>query len=502
MWRIILPQEEIAGIELKDFGIRIAQIKKIPPAGRKKGAEPVLEFKKESILLEPGIIQDGLIRDKARLITQLKSLREQFAPLRKEKIPVIASIPSSAVYVQVFPLPALNEESRLEAISLNLQSISPIDFKTAYADWEQIEEKDNKIQILSAFASREIVDDYASALIEAGFSPAAIEFPALAISRAVKEFAVGIDLEKPHVVVNVSSDGIDFIILKHGNIYFDYFSPWKLVKIDAGLNREIPFEDFKNVIVRELRKISTYYTSQWGGSLQNFILITRAFEPEITQLIESQFHYTGTQLKLRGFEDAPLSWVEVIGSAFRGTVHRGKDIFISLMAVGTENEFLHSQVTFFIKIWRNILLAVFGFFILIFIGVDSFFAHTATGIALQLQGSANIPNSAEIEKLQQDVKLFNSLVEKAAYARERSREWSPFLNNINQSFGNITLTRLSLSSEPGTVFLTGNADNEAAVIDLKNRLIKAGIQNINLPFSKITNNADGTVSFAMTFSTQ
>lgn len=496
-WKLILPDEDIAGIELKDSGIRIARIRN---TGNSKN--PSQEFRKEGVPLEPGIIEDGIIKDKVRLIAQLRALKEQFDPGKNEKTPVIAVIPSSEVYVQVFPLPALGEEAKLEAIKLNLQSISPIDYSSAYADWEQIEEKDNQIQILSAFAGREIVDSYAEVLMAAGFTPAAVEFPALALARAIKEFAVGVDFEKPHVVINISSDGIDFIILKNGNIHFDYFAPWKLVKSEGGTAREISFEDFKAVITRELRKISTFYISQWGGSLQNFILITQAFEPEITQLIESQFHYAGTSLKLRGFEDVPLSWVAAIGAAFRGSINRGKDVFISLMAIGTENEYLYSQITSFIKLWRNIFLVTAAFFVVTFIAADSFFAHTQGDVTLQIQSAIKLPNAAEVDKLQKDVKLFNGLVDKTAYARERSRLWSPFLIKINQYFGNIDLTRLSLNPSQGTVFLIAKAQNEAAVIELKNKLISAGVQNINLPLSKIMDNVDGTVSFSMTFSAQ
>lgn len=496
-WQLILPQQEIAGIELKDSGIRIALIRR---GGTAKA--PTQEFKKESILLEPGIIEDGIIKDKVRLVAQLKSLKAQFEPEKKEKVPVIATIPSSAVYVQVFPLPALNEEAKLEAIKLNLQSISPIDFASAYSDWEQIEEGDNKVQILSAFASREIVDAYVGVLSEAGFSVVAVGFPAIAMARAIKEFAVGVDFDKPHVVINISGDGIDFIILKNGNIHFDYFAPWKLVKMEGGTAREISFEDFKAVITRELRKISTFYISQWGGSLQNFILITQAFEPEITQLIESQFHYAGTSLKLRGFEDVPLSWTAAIGSALRGTLNRGKDIFISLMASGTESEYLHSQIISFVKLWRSILLVTAGFFVIIFIASDSFFAHTAGDVAEQIQGAVKLPNATEIDKLQKEVNVFNGLVEKISYARERSRTWSPFLIKVNQLFGNIGLTRLALNTEQGSVFLIGRAQNEAAVIDFKNKLVGAGVQNINLPLSKIMDNVDGTVSFSMTFNAQ
>ena len=117
--RLIFPHEAIAGLEIKDAALRVAEI----------SSGGVL--KKEGLLLEPGIIEDGIIRDRTRLVSQLKDLKKQFAPGLKNSIPVIAIVPSSIVYAKVFSLPLLSEESRAEAIQLNLQGISPGDFKIA-----------------------------------------------------------------------------------------------------------------------------------------------------------------------------------------------------------------------------------------------------------------------------------------------------------------------------------------------------------------------------------
>lgn len=487
-WHLILPKERIAGIELTDAGIRIAQI-------GNRG------LKKEGVLLEPGIIDGGIVKDKARLVAQLKALKAQFSPGKGEKIPVIVTLPSSAVYAQVFSLPALGRENRAEAVQLNLQTISPADFKTVYAGWEEMEEKGGRADFLGAFAGREVIDAYADALMAAGFSPTAIEFSALSLARAIKEFGAGIEFAKPQVTVRISSEGIDFIILKNGGMYFNYFASWKQVKSD-GAAREISFNDFKDVIVKELRRIGTFYTSQWGGSIKDCILVTQAFEEEISKLIEDQFHYKVTKLVLRGFEDVPLSWAAVIGSAYRGTIDRSKDAFISLMAVGTEKEYLYSQVMAFVKLWRNALVAVLVSFVLIFIAADSSFAHTLASMAEQVQGAVSLPNGAEVDKLQKDAALFNALTDKAVYASQRSKAWSPFLANLNRLLGAIKAERITLDVQQGTVFLVGRASSEASVIDFKNSLSGAGIRNVNLPLSKITDNVDGTASFSMTFSAE
>lgn len=486
--KLIFPHESIAGLEIKDSALRIAVI-----------SGGVL--KKEGVLLEPGIIEDGEIRDSARLISQLKDLKKQFYPEEKNKVPVIAIVPSSAVYAKVFSLPALTEEARAEAIQLNLQAISPIEFKNAYSDWEQLGEKDRdgKSEILGAFARKTLIDSYVSALESAGFSPIAIEFPGLAIARAIKQYGIGVDLEKPQVVVNVSSDGIDFMVLKSGNIYFDYFAPWKLMRLEDRASREIPFEDFKNTIVREIKKVSTFYASHWGGSLGGIILITQALEKEISEFIVGQFGYKVTPLALREFSDLPISWIAVIGSAFRGGIPRSRDILISLEAIGTEKGYLYSQIKFFIKLWRNIFITTLAFFLVVFIAADSFLARKLSSVENQINQISAMPGGEEVAKLQAAATEFNGMVEKAAYARERIGDWSQLLTKLKSVSKNIEIVRVGLNIDQKNAFVVGRASSQAAAIDYKNKLSEAGIQNANLPLSKIETGKDGVVTFSITF---
>ncbi len=487
--RLVFPHEAVAGLEIKDAAIRIA---KISDGG----------LIKDAVSLEPGIIEEGAIKDRARLVSQLKELKNQFAPGEKNKIPVIVIVPSSVVYAKVFSLPLLSEENRMEAIQLNLQSISPIDFKLAYSDWEQLggQGRDGATEILGAFARREAVDSYVDALETAGFSPVAVEFPALAIARAIKQYGIGIDLEKPQVVVNVSSDGIDFMVLKSGNVYFDYFAPWKLMKLDDRASREIPFEDFKNTIAREIKKVATFYASHWGGSLNSLILITQALEKEISGFIAGQFNYNVASLALREFSDAPMSWIGAIGSAYRGTVPRSRDIFISLEAVGTEKGYLYAQIRFFVGLWRNILLTAAVFSLFIFIAADSFLAKKFNSISGQISQITAMPGGDEVAKLQQEAAVFNGFVEKTSYARERSKDWSDLVLNLNSLSKNIKLVRVSLNPDQKTAFVIGRASGEAEAIDFKNKMISGGLQNVSLPLSKIETGADGDVIFSITFS--
>ena len=487
---LLFPSQVIAGLEIKDAALRFVQF-------QDDGS-----FKKESIPLEPGIIQDGRISDRGRFIKSLGQLRGQFTSV-KEKIPVIALIPSANVYVKVFSLPPLTGEKVKEAAQLNLESISPIEFKNAYADWQPVggQEKDGKVELLGAFAGKDVVDSYIQALEFAGFLPVAIEFSSLAIARLAKQYASVVNFDKPHVAVHLSSDGIDFMIFCSGNLYFDYFVPWKLIQEDSKSAREILFKDFNDTIVREIRKVVIFYGSRWGGRLDSLILITQALQPEITKLIKENFEFEVTELKLFGFPELDPVWFAAAGGAVRGRLPRSKDNFISLTALGTEDIYLQSEIIFFIKMWRNAVLTVLVFLFFMFVGMDSFLARTSNGLAGQLQSVLAVPGGAEVVKLREQAENFNQLVNKALIAKERSPSFIQIFSKIDALLSpGITLDRLSIIAGDFSVFLVGSARDEKAALDFKNRLLTAGYKGVNLPLSDLEAKLDGTVSFSLTFS--
>jgi hypothetical protein len=484
---LLLPQVAIAGMEIKDVALRIARLQ--------EG-----EFKKSAIVLEPGIIEAGKVKDKKQLTVYLKKLHDQFAK-PKEVVPVIAILPSENFYTQVFSAPPLSQSGLEEAAALNLKSISPIDINAAYADWQRLgsREKEGKIELLGAFVNRLVVDEYVEVLEKAGFSAVAVEFPALAIARTIKELAAGIDPEKPQVVLNVASDGIDFMMLKSGNLYFNYFVPWKNVLEENRLSREILFSDFKETIIRELQKVTTFYRSHWEGKLNKLILITQALGDEISDFIKKNFQFEVTELKLREWGGGlQTSWFGVLGSALRGTMPRSKDNLISLMAVGTEKGYVQSEIKYFVKLWCNVIFAALGFLILTFIFVDSFLVRLSGQLEKKLQIITKVPESAEVARLQEQARSFNQLVNKAFIAKSQSPDWSPFFLKISVlAKKDIVFTRIFI--DQSTALINAKTSSELDAINFKNALVREGFKNVSLPLSDIVTNPDGSVSFAITF---
>ena len=487
--KLIRPASSIAGLEIKDVAIRICQL-------QDDGS-----FKKSAVVLEPGIIENGKVKDGAKVIENLKRLHQQFS-LPKEKIPVILLIPSVNVYTQVFNLPFLPEQDIAEAAKLNLAGISPIDLNTGYADWEKIgaREQDGRLEMLGAFANSAVINEYTQSLAEAGFVPVAVEFPGLALARTIKEFAAGIDIERPQVVLNVSSDGIDFMVLRRGNLYFDYFTPWKLIQEEGKLGREILFSDFKETIIREIKKVHAFYGSHWEGKLEKLILVTQALNAEIGNFVKENFQFEVIELKLNKFTDLPSSWFGVLGSTVRGKIPRSEDIFISLSAVGTEEDYRQSEIMFFIKSWRKVIFATLSFITVLFIAADTALLQASDKLAIQLQEIVKNPAGNEVVSLQEQAQNFNQLVDKILVASTQKSEWLPLLVKINTLAKNdVALTRILADSAQSSVVLIGKAADQSAAVNFKNALVQDGFKNVSLPLSNIVVNLDKTVTFTLNF---
>ncbi|MDP3729338.1 MAG: hypothetical protein Q8R26_01090 [bacterium] len=493
---LLLPHAHAIGLEISDSVLRLVQID--------------MEVLHRALVVLPlGVIEDGKIKDRAQLVERLVELHTRFmndnAPrtipflaTSRQKLQVIVTIPAANVYTQLFSVPMLEQANLEEAALLNLQSISPINFNASYSDWEKVSEheQDFKYDVIGAFAQRAVVDEYVSALEEVGFEPIAVEFSALALTRTIKDAATDFDISKPHVVINVMSDGINFIVIKNGNLYFEYFTSWKLIQNDK---REILFDDFRATIVREIKKVVTFYENRWATKLDQLLLVSEALIDEIAGFVQQDFNLPVVQLRLTKFSELSPAWFPVAGSALRGETARAHDRFISLLSVGTEQRYRDGSLMIFFRMWRNSILTTLGFLAIVFIIADSFIAGMESRSAQQLEEVAAVSSGSEIASLQSRVHIFNQLVNTVAVAKGESIAQSSFFSTLERLVGGqITLTRVALDVERSSVIMSGEAADESAAINFKNALIREGFRNVLMPLSSLKTNAQGKTVFSLT----
>ena len=455
---------------------------------------------KSGIDLDIGTIQDGRVANKELFVRALRELRSSIGR-SKEKLPVIASLPANNIYTHAFTLPLLAEASIPEAAELNLKMLSPIGANGAYSDWQDLHALDeSKLELLGAFAPKETVDEYLALLEAGGFAPMAVEFRGLALSRLIGAYG-GLEPAVPHVVLAVASDGLDFLIIRDGNLYFDYFVPWSSVK--SGLDKasqEMDSAAFSEMIVRETKKVSNFYVGRWGGQVKRLVLVTALYD-QVAKAVQDAFPAIEIlPLALQGLGDLAPSWYPACGSALRGLIGRSEDRLISLAPVGTEAQLANNDIKDFIKLWRNSIASVAVFLLAVFGGTDAFLHSVEAKLSAAMSVSAAAPESKETFRLLEQAKAFNAALEKALQARSKSADFLPDFQDITKISrdSGIVLSRIFADGTRSAVAISGKAASESATVAFKTKLVDSGtFKDVKLPLSSIVSNADGSVSFTL-----
>ena len=505
--RKINPQPAIGGLEVDDFYLRFLLIKE----------DTIISA---SIKLEPGIIVEGKLQDKEKFKLALENLRAQITPGRNKTISVVLNIADIHVYSQVFNLPAMNLANFEEAAKLNLQMVSPMDFDKAYSDWQIAGESKadgGQTDVLGVFIQASIMDEFSAALKESNFIIVAAEFSVFSLARLVNWLAQGIDIKKSHLIIRLGSLGITISVLRQGNLYFNHFISWSSVYGGKETEaRQISWEDFENLITREIQMVLNFAANHWQDQITSVLLITESLSKEIAQLLNKNFSLETKEIVLSSFDwpanlipisppsslsNLSAGWFPVLGSALRGIMIRSKDNFISLISPGTEEDYNRYQLITFIRIWRNVLLTSLTFFILIFIIAGNFLGKQEKFLNEQVSVLAKFSGIEQLTKLQEEANLFNRKVDLALKAERQKTRWSVFLEKMRVLAGDeITINRIFVQSSEAPVLLQAQTAGEQTIIAFKEKLKQEQfLKEVDLPLGEIESVPGGATSFVITF---
>lgn len=484
--KLLKSETVIGGISVSNAAIRFMRLN-----------DGLIE--KIGVVLEPGVIVNGKLKNKESFLKALLALRYKLSNPREE-IHVIISLPPDNVYTQAFSLPMIEEHLINEAAKLNLQLISPIDIKNVYMDWEKIgesQEEGGKLELLGSFVDKTLVDEFVPVFREAGFGIVAVEFPALSLARVIREDSYNSNVSKPQVILSVSSDGPEFIVIKNNRLYFNYFVSWSSVE-----GRSISLSTFANILTQEMKKVLNFYSSHWNEQLTDLILVTHGLYSEIEEIIKQNLSSLNIKplILSEKYSNLNFSWYVALGSALRGRIPRSQDVFISLMGIGTEQSFFESRITFFVKIWRTIILSTLGALALFFFLEGLFFLQITNNLNSQLSFITGGQESQEVTDLAKNANEFNGLIAKAMFAKQNSRRVSRFFSIFSQIAGaDIKIQRILFDSDRASVLITAIANNNQSVINFKNSLAaRQEFKNVDFSFTSTTNNTDGTINFPIT----
>ncbi|MBI1839210.1 MAG: hypothetical protein HYR95_02890 [Candidatus Colwellbacteria bacterium] len=481
--RLLTPTLPIGGLQITDSMLCFLDVN-----GDK--------IKSASVRLAPGMVESGKIKSGQRqqFVSALKSLHSQISADPKKTIDVILSVPSGSVYIQPFSVSRFAENNLREAADLNMRMISPNQITDSYYGWQKIGESDEgggRIELLGAFAQIAPLDEIMLSLREAGFGVAAVEFSSLSLARAINDKRVVLK-DTPYLAIEINSDGLDFMVLREGNLQFDYFHPWKLVQSDG---RDIPVASLIAAIETETEKIFNFYSGRWGGQIRNMLIVTSFGGVELKESIQIRFPDTDVEV----FNPEELKSVR--GAAIRGVIPRSEDVDMSLTSETAAKIFEQDQILHFISIWRNILLTVSVFMLSVYVVTDIYLQRLVVEITKHAEAAPIGSESTEFMTLKGKAQEFNRLVEFVRVAKDSGHNLYPFLRElINLSGVRISFERIYFQSVEQPVTVTGAATSEDAVLEFKNKLSSLSqIADVNLPLSSITTRPDGRLAFTTTF---
>jgi len=488
----------------------VRQLNPVPPIGGMEISESAIHFVwirngellTANLRLPPGVIEAGKIKDRANFVSSLKSLRLKTPEFKKNNY-VVLILPQNNVYTQVFNIPVLAGEQIEEAAKLNLQMLSPIEIKTAYADWQKVGEAPidgGQFELLGAFIETRVVEDYISALRESDFKVAAVEFSSLALVRTVASLGENIDLSAPHLILQISAEGVTIIIMRSGSLYFTHFNSWQSLHEEIG-KREITLDDFKGILNKELQRIINFYSTHWPGQPDKLILVSESLLAELGVFLESSFKIKVISLALKEYKNIPTSWFPALGAALRGLIPRTSDNFISLMAITVQKEYFQTRILNFTSLWRNIAITTSVFLFMLFVILDGFLLRTEGRMKEQVLTAYPSVTISEIDELKTSANKFNKLVALADKAAKQTTDWTPFLQKISDLAGEkVKIERLSVESTFKKVLVIGLAVNETEVINFKNKLLEEkNFSDVDLRLSEVKIRPDGTADFNVMF---
>ncbi len=477
----------VAGLEISDLTLRLA----VPGSER-------WDIYNERLPL--GVIEDGVVKDPVRFKESILSLKKLAAErYGKRKIPVVVSLVSSQIYTQAFPLPVVQEGETEKVIALNLKMISPLNFDDVYVGWQYVKKESSagRFEILGAFLKRPVVLGIESALEGGGFRPLALEPRSLSLARLIRNLGMGAVGGKPAAVLSVSEEGLNFLVVKEGQMYFEYTELWKNL-YDPG--KYISLDEFKAAIKRSVQQLINFYSQRWPEPLGEFLIIAPSLVSEVEKILKDDFSFPAHELIFPQDTKIGGEWFATIGAAWRGTSMNGKDEELSLLGHTAHHIFTRERFVDFLLFWRIVAPVVLTVILLIVMTTDFLIIReigrlqaTSTSRVSPEDRASFLALEAKAQKFNEDVNLIKSI-------RSAENFKSSFIKDIFGRAGSSSVQITSLRFEQnGSFLLSGQAASEDRIILLKNSLIEGGYQNADLPLSGIRSDGQGYV-FSMTFS--
>jgi Tfp pilus assembly PilM family ATPase len=475
-------QPEVGGIQVTDSSIQYVLI-------RKK------QITHAAVRLPEGVIQEGLVKDPEGLKTALAHVHNIAAKGSKRKIlKAIIVLPPALAFTQSFKVPYISEEKLDESAYLNLRMISPIEGDKSYMGWQKIQEANEQYELLGAFIEKKPVDDIKTALEEAFFYSVAFEFPALSLARLF----IATSGKTPHVtlMIDVGSEGITFLIVVKGTLYFSSFISWEGMQKKDGAEGGITEQMFEEKLILEVGKVANFALSRLKRTIDKILFIAPGMETRIADILkESEATVTPFQTQTPTLSS---QWYTAWGAAMRSAVESEKNKYINLGTQEATTIFFREKVSGFVILWRNILIATLGVLLITNGGAATFVVRELR--AVQANTPSTVIGLEELAMLEEKAQEFNGIIWRIKAVKRERINWHRTLTDVTEitNTNSISITQLGIGTGANAQ-LSGKAPSNNAIIAFKNAMEEhPEFSNVDVPLSRITQEGN-IVGFTMSF---
>jgi hypothetical protein len=453
-----------------------------------------------------GTIVDGEIKNPEALKSILEGIRRSPEIAKIKNLYIVLSLKSGLVYHKIIDLPQMDSKELAGAINLNIKMVSPIKFEESYNDWEIMGTvaKQGVIhyRIVAVFGKKILIDPYLKILTEVGFLPLATEFNGLSLWRLFKENNLLIDENKAYLIAVISSDGLDFNVVKSGGLQFNYFQSWQnIIRISPFLSNEgrqgnLNQEDYLKIFTEETRKVINFYFNHFQEVVSGACILSPIYQEDVEKIMKEQF-----SLPLDKMPDLSYSpnYFSASGAGLRGLISRVDDVGVSLMMVGTEQEYRRRRMVNFIGLWSKVIGVFCVVLVAVYMGVNIFFNVIEKDFIAESNNLTIQLNQQKFDELQEQVKKFNNSLANINQTQQQTKDWSGFFKWWLNNGEELGIQKFVINSLDSLISFRGWINTEEKMLEFKTKMEEyPNFSSVEVPLSSVIKQKNG-VEFNLNF---
>ncbi len=196
------------GLDIGSAYIKVVQIN-----DTKTGYELALF---DMIPIQPGVIGDGMIADKAKLTNSIKELLKKAGIKRNDAVVGVSG--HSSVMIKKITIPIMTEEELSVSIKYEAEQYVPFDINDVEIDFQILglrAEEEGQMDIVLVAVKKAMIKDYHDVVAQAGLEPVIVDVDSFALSN-MYEINYGIEERRNIALINVGASTTNINILQNG----------------------------------------------------------------------------------------------------------------------------------------------------------------------------------------------------------------------------------------------------------------------------------------------